>query len=157
MFFDGSSSSRKEVNLGGKRKGLTANAKDKASFVEQVFNTFLFPIPSPSPLSGFTSFPSFRSRPCALSAKPSAAAKTGLIPLNVSIFTPSSSPFISVFSSASKLAATWRAFADRRALRSNLEQKRRACADGFAAMPSPSALCSCVQLLSATHRQCSPL
>jgi hypothetical protein len=36
MFFDGSSSSRKEVNLGGKRKGLSANSKDKASFVEQV-------------------------------------------------------------------------------------------------------------------------
>ncbi len=49
MFFDGSSSSRKEVNLGGKRKGLAANAKDKASFVEQV-TTFLpspFQLPPP--------------------------------------------------------------------------------------------------------------
>jgi hypothetical protein len=53
MFFDGSSSSRKEVNLGGKRKGLAANAKDKASFVEQV--TRHLPLLQILPTSSFPS------------------------------------------------------------------------------------------------------
>jgi hypothetical protein len=79
MFFDGSSSSRKEVNLGGKRKGLAANAKDKASFVEQVANdSTSSPLYSPqSPLLHPSSSP--RSLPSALSAKLCDAAKSGCI------------------------------------------------------------------------------
>ena len=79
MFFDGSSSSRKEVNLGGKRKGLAANAKDKASFVEQVVNDSpSSPLYSPqSPLLHPSSSP--RSLPSALSAKLCDAAKSGCI------------------------------------------------------------------------------
>jgi hypothetical protein len=59
--------------------------------------------------------------------------------------------------SASKLAATWRAFDGRRSLRLNLEQRRGAHIDSFVAMPSPATLSSCVQSLNATRRFSLPL
>ena len=160
MFFDGAASSRKEVNLGGKRKGLSANAKDKASFVEQVAS----PSHQPHvPLSFSHSKPSpcDRSRPFALSAKLYAAANTGAVTharpdFTIGSFIPPAIMF-SCVRSASKLAATWRAFACRRTLLSNFEQKRQSNLESFIDMPSPASLSSCVQSFNATHRCCSSL
>ena len=105
--------------------------------------------------------PCNRSRPFALSAKPCAAANTGAVTHARPDFTIGSSiPSAFIFScvlSASKLAATWRAFACRRTLLSNFVQKRQSNLENFIDMPSPASLSSCVQSFNATHRCCSSL
>jgi hypothetical protein len=93
------------------------------------------------------------------SAKPSAAAKSGLAHICLMIFDFAVRDFVTFakFVSASKLAATWRAYAGRRSLCLNLEQRRRKHLEGFIAMPSPATLSSCVLSLNATHSCCVPL
>ena len=169
MFFDGSSSSRKEANspsppilapmhLTSSRSTSAASAKASPPTPKtKLHSSNKCPNPTPSPPP-----PNYnpltdhcpRSRPCAPSARPCAAAKSARrswqqhgAPAPVAV-RPSHLTLQLNLSSITPLTGT---------LLSSLESRRHAHMESFIAMPTPATLSAAITSLNATHASCSPL